>query len=315
MAFADSVVAESEHSRPQKKHKGIVLLLRDVGIAGALVALLLLAMFAYTGQWPPLVVIESNSMMHGNDNLSHIGTIDTGDLVLVQKIDGVADVVTYTEGCAKGYRTYGDYGDVIVYNPNGNKEITPIIHRAMIHLEVNADGTSYRSESLRNLPAVKWSLSNPLDSWDHLTGTLFLNDVGYASATVAIDFVGLGTPLKSGFVTKGDHNTAIDQPYRSENIELGWIVGKARGEIPWFGLLKLWSTHTLKGTAPENSVRNLWICLAIIVIAPILIDVGLTYREKRNIARKKAASRRSHALSPAERKRDREKDEGSGPGD
>jgi signal peptidase len=239
-----------------------------------------------------MVVIESNSMMHGEENLSNVGTIDTGDLVLVQEIDDIADVVTYTEGFASGHRTYGDYGDVIVYKPDGSEQATPIIHRAMIFLMVNPDGDSYSAESLRDLPAFKWSLSNPMDTWDRLTGTLYLNNVGWQGSSVAINIGGLSAPFRSGFITKGDHNSAIDQPYRSSNVELDWVVGKARGEIPWFGLLKLWSTHTLKSTAPENSVRNLWISIALIVIAPILIDVAVTYRTKKKISEKKDQDKR-----------------------
>jgi len=292
-----------------KKHSGLILLLRDACVAAALVALVLLAMYAYTGQWPPMVVIESNSMMHGQDNLSHVGTIDTGDLVLVQEIDSIADVEDYTEGYASDHRTYGDFGDVIVYKPDGNELLTPIIHRAMIFLTVNPDGASYRAESLRDLPAFKWSLSNPLDTWDHLTGTLYLNNVGYTGSAVVINIGGLGMPLRSGFITKGDHNPSIDQPYRSGNIEVDWIVGKARGEIPWFGLLKLWSTHTLKSPAPENSVRNLWICIALIVIAPILIDVTMTYRAKKKIAEKKEQSRRDSSVGNSDLQ-SREKDGG-----
>jgi len=303
-------VADSERRRKLKKYRGLVLLLRDVGVAAALVALVLFAMYAYTGQWPPLVVIESNSMMHGEDNLSHIGTIDTGDLVLVQEVDNVADVVTYTEGYVTGHRTYGDYGDVIVYKPNGNAGVTPIIHRAMIYIEVNPDGISYRAESLRDLPAHKWSVSNPLDTWDNLTSTLYINNVGYAGSAVVIDIDGLSMPLRSGFITKGDHNPTIDQPYRSSNIELDWIVGKARGEIPWFGLLKLWSTHSLKSNAPENSVRDLWICIAVIVISPILIDIGLTYREKSKIAGRKKGDEKAGEEDSSGQKKNGEKDGG-----
>jgi signal peptidase len=309
-ASADSDVADLERRRKLKKYRGLALLLRDAGVAVAMVSLVLLAMYAYTGQWPPLVVIESNSMMHGDDNLSHIGTIDTGDLVLVQKVDSVSDIVTYAEGFVSGHRTYGDYGDVIVYNPDGNGLVTPIIHRAMIFLQANSDGASYRSESLRDLPAEKWSVSNPADTWDHLTSTLYIIDVGYGGSSVAIDIGSLGTPLRNGFITKGDHNPTIDQPYRSRNIELDWIVGKARGEIPWFGLLKLWSTHTLRSNAPDNSVRDLWICIAVIVIAPILVDIGLTFREKRRITWKKAESREEEARSPSDEGEGGEKDGG-----
>lgn len=71
-------------------------------------------------------------------------------------------------------------------------------------------------------------------------------------------------------------------------MRFDWIVGKARGEIPWFGLLKLWSSGTLKTPAPENSVRDLWITIALIVISPIVVDIVLTYRERRGITRKRA---------------------------
>ena len=270
-------------------------------IAAAVVALVLLAMYAYTGQWPPLVVIESDSMMHGDENHSHIGTIDTGDLVLVQKVDSIADVVTYTEGYVSGHRTYGDYGDVIVYEPDGSEIATPIIHRAMIYLEVNDDESSYRSDSLRALSASKWSTSNPTDTWDHITGAIYIYHVGYKDRVVVIDTDSLGFPLRSGFITKGDHNDAIDQPGRSDNVELSWIVGKARGEIPWFGLLKLWSTHTLKSAAPANSVTNLWICLGLMILAPIIIDVGLTYREKKRLAGKKSSEQKKGEKGPSDK--------------
>lgn len=72
-------------------------------------------------------------------------------------------------------------------------------------------------------------------------------------------------------------------------VDLEWVVGKARGEIPWFGLLKLWSTGSLGSPSPDNSVRNLWASLAIIVATPIIIDISLTYREKREISKKRTA--------------------------
>ena len=95
--------------------------------------------------------------------------------------------------------------------------------------------------------------------------------------------------MHSGFITKGDHNSQIDQigGIGFRPVEIGWIVGKSRGEIPWFGLLKLWFTDSLGSPAPENSVRNLWIALALIVISPVLVDIALTYREKRGIAKKR----------------------------
>jgi len=292
MRFTHNAVADEETkpSRIPKKYRPIAIFLRDAAVAAAFVALVLLAMFAYTGLWPPLVVVESNSMMHGEDNLSNIGTIDTGDLVLVKKVDSVSDIETYMDSQISGHKTYGDYGDVVIYKRGGSDATTPIIHRALIYLEINSDGTSYRSESLRQAPADKWSTSDPTDTWDQLTSSLTISNVGYNHLSVTIDVRSLASSHRSGFVTKGDHNLGTDQMYAAYGpVDIDWVVGKARGEIPWFGLLKLWSTGTLGSPSPDNSVRNLWASLAIIVAAPIIIDITLTYREKRGISKKRAA--------------------------
>ena len=292
---------EEEGSGGRKRPSGVVLFLRDAAIAFAFVASILLAMFAYTGIWPPLVVVESDSMMHSEENTSYIGVIDTGDMVLVKDIDDEGDVVTYAEGFATGHKTYGDYGDVVVYKKMGSDANTPIIHRAIVYLEVNADEESYRCEALQDLPDDKWYVTAASDSWDHLTGTLVIRNVGYrdVSVTINIDFI-LGEFQRaraaptSGFITRGDHNTQIDQAYREsyKPVDVSWIVGKARGEIPWFGLLKLWFTHSLKSDAPDNSVKNLWIAMAFIIVVPIVIDVVLTYRVRKRISRRREAAKR-----------------------
>jgi signal peptidase len=290
-------VASSQGKKKKDKKRGSAyLFLRDAAVAAILVAGILLAMFAYTGQWPPLVVVESNSMMHSEENLSEVGVIDTGDLVLVKEVDAVADIETYVDGFASGHRTYGDYGDVVVYKVNGQDIMTPIIHRAMIYLEANPDGESYRAESLQYLPVSKWSASDPADNWTSLTSVLTIHDVGYRHASVVIDISHLnGAPYLSGFITKGDHNPSVDQSYGSNPVHITWVVGKARGEIPWFGLLKLWTTGTLGSPAPQNSVTDLWVSLILIILLPVIIDIVLTYREKRMISKKRKADAASHS--------------------
>ena len=279
-----------------------VLFLRDAVIAMAFVASVLLAMYAYTGLWPPLVVVESNSMMHSEDNISYVGVIDTGDMVLVKDVDTPDDIVTYMEGVVDGHRTYGDYGDVIIYKKMGSEISTPIIHRAIVNLEANEDG-SYRCEALRDAPEAKWSVSGESDSWEHLTSTLIIYNVGYRDTTVSIDIASIlgefrraNSDPTDGFITRGDHNSGVDQSYRSTYVpvDIDWVVGKARGEIPWFGLLKLWVTDSLGSAAPENSVHNLWISIAVIVVVPITIDVGLTYKIRKKIARKREAAQKAY---------------------
>lgn len=299
----------AERSGEPRKHGSIVLFLRDAGVALLFVVIILLSMFAFTGQWPPLVVIESQSMMHNKNSISEIGAIDTGDLVLVQKVDEPSDIKTYMDGFTSDYRTYGDYGDVVIYKNKGSETTTPIIHRAIIYLEYNPSDLSYKSESLRDAPSYKWTTSDKSDTWDHLTSMLIIYYVSYDQLTITIDIPSIrahtasdsqGVP-QSAFVTKGDNNPTIDQLSSAFSpVQMSWIVGKARGEIPWFGLLKLWSTHTIHSEAPSNSVRNLWISVALIVISPVFVDIALTVKERREISRRRLKeareARRAHKM-------------------
>lgn len=300
-----STIGEDVVVKRKRPSPGI-LFLRDAGIAIAFVASVLLAMYAYTGLWPPLVVIESNSMMHSEENVSFVGVIDTGDMVLVKDVDSPDDIVTYMEGVVNGHRTYGDYGDVVVYRKMGSDTATPIIHRAIVYLEANDNG-SYRCEALRDAPDGKWWVPDG-DSWDHLTSTITIYHVGYRDSSVSIDIATILSEFRrsnedptDGFITRGDHNTFVDQSYRAtfSPVDIDWVVGKARGEIPWFGLLKLWFTDSLKSEAPENSVHNLWIAIAVIVIVPIVVDVVLTYKIRKKIARRREAAQREYAIECA----------------
>ncbi len=107
----------------------LILFARDIGTAAAIMAIIFGILYAYSGVWPPIVVIESSSMQHGS--YSQLGIIDTGDIVLV-KSTPADKVVTYVEArfSHRDYKTYGDYGDVIIYNaPSGDS----IIHRAILY--------------------------------------------------------------------------------------------------------------------------------------------------------------------------------------
>ena len=150
---------------------------------------------AYSGNWPPMVVIESGSMEHDNNSLyaepgyTHLGTIDTGDLVIVKEA-GKQDIVTYLKGKDTGYEKYGDFGDVIVYYKNGirtynDQSVTPVIHRAMFWVDVDVENKTY------HVPEAGRTFYNKIDLGqfgdDKLVGTIE------------------GEVLQnSGFVTKGD---------------------------------------------------------------------------------------------------------------
>ena len=72
---------------------------REALLAGGLIATLITVLVLMTGSWPPMVVIESGSMMHEDEG--NVGAIDPGDLVLVMS-DDRKTIVTYAEATAEG---------------------------------------------------------------------------------------------------------------------------------------------------------------------------------------------------------------------
>jgi len=258
---------------------------RELLSAVAVVLVVFLLAWGYTGNWPPMVVIESGSMEHDGNQLypepgfTHIGPIDTGDLVLVKSAER-DDIVTYLEGKQTGYKRYGDYGDVIIYYKNGLRggcslgdnlneadcnqpdgewvAATPVIHRAMAWVEVRDDGSYY-------LPEIDMEFSN---------GKLVLAEIGLPP----------GAPLTglehSGYITKGD-STSNRHPDQLTHRDLYGqdvqpvqpedIIGMARGELPWFGLIKLRLTQPASyASAPEECRQMLWLSLATIIIGPFV---------------------------------------------
>src|SRR5438094_7653018 len=126
---------EDDEEEDEHFWKGLA---RDLLVSGIIVVVFLTAVYLYTGVWPPLVVVESSSMQH-SDRESFLGVIDTGDMVFQQAAPTRADVITYLEGRATGYATYGDYGDVIIFRRAGNP--TPVIHRAIMYITLHNNGT------------------------------------------------------------------------------------------------------------------------------------------------------------------------------
>ena len=192
-----------------------------VGLIGAL-------LFATSGVWPPLVAIESPSME------PHI---DTGDLVFVMDenrfagpgaIEG-SGVVPARAGEETGYRTFEGYGDVIIYEPNGNSEATPIIHRAMLWVEAGED----------------W--------YDRADPT------GVGGADNCDELANCPAP-HAGFITKGD-NTVSNRRYDqamgiSEPVKPEWVIGTAEYGVPGLGQVRLLSgdVRSANVTGSTNSV-------------------------------------------------------------
>jgi signal peptidase I len=116
-------------------HDPFKTLILELALAIGMIACLVGAMFLHTGSMPPLVVVESKSMIH--EEGGEIGSIDAGDLILVHDQPGDT-IVTFAEATdttnpAYGYEQHGMAGDVIIYAKNG-EEGTPIIHRAILRV-------------------------------------------------------------------------------------------------------------------------------------------------------------------------------------
>jgi signal peptidase len=288
------VSQEADGGFSVKEHlKEIVGILAVVSV----IIILMGSLWAYSGVWPPLVVVESESMQHSDDT-SYIGVIDTGDLVMVKETSGFDDVVTYVKGSNTGYATYGDYGDVIIYRPYG-MDVTPIIHRPLLMIYANQTSHSFDIPDLALLPEGSWDLLGEEDRWWDITGTVELHDIGHADVTVRMDFGKMiasmdtrNVQLHGGLVTMGDNNWYTEDGERygiwdqfaicQEPIQEEWIVGKARGELPWFGLLKLWFAGGAPENVPENSKTNLFVTLFLIVAIPISLDVlSYTLRKRK----------------------------------
>ncbi|MDD1743689.1 MAG: S26 family signal peptidase [Methanomassiliicoccales archaeon] len=278
-------------SEAAKKVIGIIKSLRGFIIAAAIVLIIIGALVLYSGAWPPLVVIESKSMQHSQTE-SFIGVIDTGDMVILKRVSGIAEVRPYLDSLADGYQTYGEYGDVVIYKPGGSDSRTPIIHRALLRLYYNDSGGGFDIPVLGEIPSTMWSVVGGPKDWHNMKSGLVLTGIGYNHVSVRLnlstilsyfDQVNM-TPF-GGLVTLGDNNRGIaDQSTDISRtpVREDWIDGVARGELPWFGLLKLWITGPAPdGTVPENSKTGLFVSLGLLIGGPIALDLTSIFLERK----------------------------------
>jgi signal peptidase len=265
-------------------------------IAVAIIVLILVGLFAYTQNWPPVYVVESDSMQHGSNDV--LGLINTGDLVLAQKTS-TSSIVPYFAGMQTGYSTYGEYGDVILYHPNGQAG-TPVIHRALLYLDWNGTTGSYSAPELAGLPcgnpataayATPGTPATPGSPANcgttNLAGTLDLFRIGWMSVNVSLSLGTADLGDHSGFLTMGDKNFVCSGPGDciglpdqggsspvaiSSLVEPGWVIGVARGMIPWFGAVKLLLDGQASMVPPQS-----WEFLGLTIVGVILAAFGIHY--------------------------------------
>ena len=177
---------------------------RDVVTTVGVVALVGGLLVAVSGVWPPLVAIESGSME------PHI---DKGDMVFVmaeERFPGPNATHAVVTAESAGYSRFGQPGDVIVFAPNGDRERTPIIHRAMFYVEAD-------------------------ENWYDRADPQYRGSAGNCTALA-------NCPAPhDGFVTLGDANGKYDQvtPAKSTVVRPRWVIGTAELRIPELGWVRL----------------------------------------------------------------------------
>jgi signal peptidase len=126
-----------------------VMLARDIAWVVAVVGAIALILFLVSGTWPAVVAIESESM---------VPNMQVGDLVFVVAPDRFGDLQTWAEGEKSGYAPFATnpdrqgtipYGDVIIYRPNGDTRVHPIIHRAIGYVD-GTEGAGYITKGDNN---------------------------------------------------------------------------------------------------------------------------------------------------------------------
>jgi signal peptidase len=102
----------------------VIAFVREILWVVAVVAGIALLLFLVCGTWPAVVAVESGSMLPN---------MHVNDLVFVVQKDRFGQLQTFETGENTGSMKFGNYGDVIIYRPNGDPGIHPIIHRAIAY--------------------------------------------------------------------------------------------------------------------------------------------------------------------------------------
>ena len=188
-------------------NEGAVVFLRDALSSVLTVVVIALLLFAISGIWPPLVAVESGSMEPHMYRGDLVFLMDEHRFAPDGAVAGTG-VVTHRKGQETGYWSFGDYGNVVVYRPDGGRS-TPIIHRARFYVEEG-------------------------DDWVAMADDAYLGGVDTCAETVTCP------APHDGFITKGDNNGEYDQiGGQSTVVKPSWIKGRAKVRIPWLGYVRL----------------------------------------------------------------------------
>ena len=256
-----------------------------IGVFAVIVAGGYCALMLYTGLSLPFSSIVSESMQHDNER-SEIGVIDTGDIVIVSD-PSKREIQSYVEGYSTGFKTFGDYGSVIIYDRDSSKN--PVIHRAIVWLDYNESTDTWSSAELSNYSDWECNFvsenGNEKCTWNDLRGILIIH-VNDKTATINLSTL----EKKSGYLTMGDNpvtNPNFDQSSGIVDhlIDTDDIRSVPVMEIPWLGIIKLMMNGNTHVSHVPNSLPSLLMEIFLIFAALILIDVITLHRTISSIER------------------------------
>ncbi len=189
--------------------EGPFMWVREVLSSVTIVLLIGLLLFAVSGAWPPMVAVKSESMEPNMEVGDLVFVTDTGRFAPDAANNDVG-VVTHEVGREVDYRTFNDYGSVMIYQPP-ERQSSPIIHRAMFHVEEGENWYDRADERFHNANSCR--------------------DLRHCPAP------------RGGFITLGDNNREYDQASGiAEPVPAEWVTGVARARVPYLGYVRLIST-------------------------------------------------------------------------
>lgn len=229
-------------------------------------------------------VVMSQSMQHDQYE-SALGIIDTGDIVLVKDVEH-SKIESFVKGTQTGYKTFGDYGSVVIYDRGNTKN--PVIHRAIVWIDYDASTGTWSSEDLKGYKGqwyCKTSDGRTTHDWSDLSGTIYFEGLTQSQKNVNIS---ISKFTSSGFLTMGDNvaNVTFDQNAGiiDHLISLNNINSIPFQEIPWLGTLKIYFKND--GANLEhvpNSMPSLVMFIALLFGILFLVDMLTLRRNSREL--------------------------------
>ena len=296
-----------------------VSLARDILWVAAVVGCIALALYLICGTWPAVVTVESGSMEpHMN----------IGDLVVVVAPDRFGPLQTWDEAHATGYQKFGDYGDVIIYRPNGETDFWaqigllplskqhPIIHRAMTWVDAGEPEPSYLNPyrgnvtpagyiplATSNTTAYGYYLLYPENATPPENVSTDALGMGFSTATekyfLPEQYVVNGSgyirygdaTAHGGYITKGDNNPVSDEGYLT--------VGDIQTIEP---VEKDWVVGKALFTVPYVGLLPLHIWEVIIVVIVVMVAWDWYAKRKEAESGKKAGKSRKPSKGSRQKK-------------